>query len=151
MINFLPEWLKDYKRNKMKSRLKSIIIVFLLSDILIGYTSFSLFKKENVLNKKIDKFFAKKQTISLVSTSKTDNTYSTMKIALDESLSSYNFETLDVHNNEVDIMINFQNTKQLKELINKVEEKSVFKINSIAPSSQLQNLSKYKIGLEVVK
>lgn len=151
MITFLPQWLKDDKQKKIKSKLKRVLILFLLADLMVGYTSILFYKKENVVNKKIDNFFAQKQTINLVRDKKIDNTYNTMKIALNQSLSSYNVEAINVHNNEVEVTMNFQDIKLLEGLISKIEKDSVFKINSIVPFSELQNVSKYTIGLEAVK
>jgi hypothetical protein len=151
LINFLPEWLKDYKNKKRKLRLKTITIVFLILDILMVYASVFFAKSENVTNKKINEFFSKKQITNISASVKSDKTYNTLKIALNESLSGYEFEALNVNNNEAQIIIGFKDTKALVGLISKIENNNSFKINSIAPFSATGSLSKYKIGLEAVK
>jgi hypothetical protein len=135
----------------MKLKLKKIIVVFIFFDLLLGYTSISFAKKETEMNKKISAFFTQKQSINLVSSKKTDNTYNTMKIVLNESLSSYKFEEISISNNEVEMTMNFQKLELLEDLISKIEEGNNFEINSIVPFSDTQNITKYKIGLVAEK
>ena len=151
MITFLPQWLKDYKKNKLNLRLKKIVIVFMVFDILIGYTLFSLSRSENAMNIKINDFFVRKQTSNLSESKKNDGTYNTLKIALNQTLPSFNFEALNVHNNEAEITMNFVNINVLQGLISKIENDNIFKINSVVPFSDPHNLFKYKIGVEAVK
>ena len=151
MITFLPQWLKDYKKNKLNLRLKKIVIVFMVFDILIGYTLFSLSRSENAMNIKINDFFVRKQTSNLSESKKNDGTYNTLKIALNQTLPSFNFEALNVHNNEAEITMNFVNINVLQGLISKIEKGNIFKINSVVPFSDPHNLFKYKIGVEAVK
>lgn len=151
MIYFLPEWVKEYNEKKRKLRLRTLLIVFLISDILMAYVLFSFVKSENIINKKINAFFLSKQATNLNKSKKNDITYNTLKTTLSESLTSYDFEALNVNNNEIEITIKLQDTKELETLISKIEKSSSYKINSIVPSSDSEEFLKYKIGLEALK
>jgi len=151
LITFLPQWLKDYKKKKLNLKLRNIAIAFIIFDVLIAYTSISLSRSENAINIKINDFFVKSQTSNIIESKKIDSTYNTLKMALNQSLPSYEFESLNVHNNEAEITMNFLNINVFEGLISKIEGGSIFKINFIVPFNDSQKLLKYKIGVEAIK